>query len=194
MGDAAIWTGSGVTAAALVTSLGQLGFDRRRRHRDEAAATQERRLSQAQLISVWLGEEAPDPHRPSERRTPFHLINTSNEPVYGLVVSVVFIQGAGPHRMEDMLELTLDRSGERPFTTCGVLPPGRWRLWIEGGGHTSILSGRGGAEVAFTDRAGVHWIRRTTGPLEEIPQAPTTYFERNGLFGPYDWVKVERDS
>jgi hypothetical protein len=54
------------------------------------------------------------------------------------------------------------------------------------------MGGRFGAEVAFTDRAGSHWIRRATGKLEELPKEPLEYFEPSGLYGPYALVTPER--
>jgi hypothetical protein len=36
-------------------------------------------------------------------------------------------------------------------------------------GGWGILSGRVGAEIAFTDRAGASWVRRATGALDELP-------------------------
>lgn len=194
MGDAAIWTGSIVTALALVTALAQSAFERKRRLRLEARDRAERRVSQAQQVSGWLGADEAAPGT-AEVRTPLHLINGSDEPVYGLVVSIVFIQGAAPRCIEDMLELVLkaDSWESRPFTTVAVLPPGRWRVWLDGGGHTNIMSGRGSVEIAFTDRAGLSWIRRAMGPIEEIATAPTDYFEAQGLRGPFEWQKVESD-
>jgi hypothetical protein len=50
------------------------------------------------------------------------------------------------------------------------------------------MQGRCGAEVAFTDRAGRHWIRRATGALEELDVSPIEFLERGGLGGPWQWV------
>ena len=56
------------------------------------------------------------------------------------------------------------------------------------------MGGRSAAEVAFTDRAGKHWIRRGTGQLEPLPEDPIDYFQRLGLYGPYDLQTPERVS
>jgi hypothetical protein len=79
----------------------------------------------------------------------------------------------------------------RPVTTASILPPGRHRVWVGGIGWGRGMGGRPGAEVAFTDRAGRHWIRRATGRLEEIPKEPFEYFKEWGLFGPYDLQNPE---
>jgi hypothetical protein len=144
-------------------------------------------------------------------RTPVYIHNSSAEPVYEVVAGLVFIQGAAPRNLEGMLDLRQKRlqamseaaaSGEDvptqlsgwsrgPVTTIGIVPPGTWRAWIRGKGWTSILSGRGGVDVAFVDRAGVSWIRRAMGPLEELPTRPLEYIAQHGLHGPYEFQPPE---
>jgi len=46
-------------------------------------------------------------------------------------------------------------------------------------------------EGAFTDRAGIHWIRRATGELEELPESPLEYSARVGSRGPHELVRSE---
>lgn len=153
----------------------------------------ERSLAQARLISAILGpEERPPGKDPILGRSAVDLINSSPEPVYRLVIGIVFIQGAGPKTIEDRLDLR-DKSDEKyqavPITTASILPPGTHRIWIHGTGWSAILSGRGGAEVAFTDRAGRHWIRRATGELEELPEDPIYHYLK---YGPHDLQTPER--
>jgi hypothetical protein len=121
------------------------------------------------------------------------LVNGSDEPVYRLVTGLVFIQGAAPRTMEEILEV-----GQQPealplpvaITTVSVLSSGTFRIWVTSIGN--VMGGRFGAEVAFTDRAGSHWIRRATGKLEELPKEPLEYFQARGLHGPHDLVTPER--
>jgi hypothetical protein len=153
----------------------------------------ERSLAQARLISAILGpEERPPGEDPILGRSAVDLINSSPEPVYRLVIGIVFIQGAGPKTIEDRLDLR-DKSDEKyqavPITTASILPPGTHRIWIHGTGWSAILSGRGGAEVAFTDRAGRHWIRRVTGELEELPEDPIYHYLK---YGSHDLQTPER--
>src|SRR5207245_7221638 len=121
---------------------------------------------------------------PLAGRTGIDLFNSSQMPIYGLVVGIVFIQGAGPETLET--RLALDSKSAMPLTAVSILPPGTFRVWIPGTGWSSIMSGRAGAEVAFTDRAGRHWIRRADGELVELHETPLEYFERCGLDGPYE--------
>jgi hypothetical protein len=115
------------------------------------------------------------------------LVNGSDEPVYTLVVGIVFIQGAGPRTIEEMLELRQQSPDQLvPVTTASILPKGAFQVWIAGVGWSSIMAGRSGADVAFTDRAGTHWIRRALGKLEELAEDPFTYFQRWEMYGPYE--------
>jgi hypothetical protein len=126
----------------------------------------------------------------AQGRTPIYLFNGSSEPVYTLVAAIVFIQGAAPRSTEEVLKAAHpngenDVYREAPITTLSILPPGKWRVWILGTHWSGVLAGRSGGELAFTDRAGAHWIRRALGALEELPQAPFDYFAKWQLYGPY---------
>jgi hypothetical protein len=185
LGDLPTWLAGVGTVGALGAALWQIGAERNRRHEHEEQEREERHLAQARLIAAVLGPE----ERPAEGQpdilglTGVNLINGSPEPVYRLVVAIVDIQGAGTARtIEGWLEYR-DRERERyrpglaptPITTISILPSGRYRAWING------IWGRGmgvrhGAEVAFTDRAGSHWVRRATGQLEELDEDPITHY------------------
>jgi hypothetical protein len=78
-----------------------------------------------------------------------------------------------------------------PTTTLSILPPGRSRAWIFGTHWTSVLAGRAGAEIAFTDRAGSHWIRRATDALDELLVDPLEYFKQFCFCGPYEFQTPE---
>jgi hypothetical protein len=116
---------------------------------------------QARPISAMPGPVEPgDTSKPLGGRSAIDCINASSEPAYNVVVGIVFIQGAAPRTTEDMMKLRL-LDGEYqgvPTTTLSILPPGRSRAWIRGTHWTGIMAERAGAEIAFTDRAGVDWI------------------------------------
>ena len=120
-------------------------------------------------------------------------VNASPEPVYNVVVGIVFIQGAAPRTTEELMKVRL-REGDYqgvPTTTLNVLPPGKSRAWIHGSGWTSFMAARAGAEIAFTDRAGVHWIRRANGMLTELPLDPLQYFAQFGFYPPHEFQTPE---
>jgi hypothetical protein len=97
------------------------------------------------------------------------LLNHSDEPVYEAVATFVFIDGSGPTRGE---EVTPELAARR--ATVGVIPPGRWRVCVDG--DWNGMYAHLGLEVAFTDRAGAHWVRRADGRLEQIPRGAFDYF------------------
>jgi hypothetical protein len=174
------------TVGTLIAALIQIRSERRRRVQGEASAQSERYREQARLIAAWVGRADKEADR-----TPLYLSNGSGEPVYSVVATIVMVQGAAPTTGEEWLRFAKQREPEffqTPTTTATILPPGRWRVWIARAGWEAHLSGRASAEVAFTDRAGTHWVRRATGALEELAQPP---FEHFGLRGPYDFVTPE---
>ena len=190
-GDLATWVAAVGTVGALGTALWQIRTERNRRLAQEVHDRQERREEQARRIACWPGPRADtegegpmDPWWGSS--TPIDLVNGSDEPVYNLVVAIVLVQGAGAARhAEDWKERALEQR-DAPWSTAAILPPGRWRVWVPGTGWGGGMGLRLGAEVAFTDRAGVSWVRRSTGALQQLPKPPLEYFADFGLHGPYD--------
>ncbi len=195
-GDVPTWVAAIGTAGAFYAALFQINTERSRRHAED-------RLAQPRLISAFLGAEEtrgrPEPgdadsrgrRSGEERRTPIYLLNSSGEPVYSPVIGLVAIQGAAPRTMEQWLEARSRwQPGEShrqiPVTTASILPPGKYRVWIQGTGWSAHLSGRSSAEIAFTDRSGIHWIRRASGELVPLPEDPHKYFSDRGLGRPYE--------
>ncbi len=162
LGDLATWFGSAVVFGTLALALYQIRTERVFRHESEQREAQGLRRVQAERISGWPAAET------NRRGTPLTLLNRSDEPVYEVVVTLVMVQGAGPRRGEE---------GVRPEyrRVLSVLPPGRWKTFVQMG--WAGMSRRPGVEVAFTDRSGVHWIRRATGALEEIQRPAIDYYE-----------------
>jgi hypothetical protein len=134
----------------------------------------------------YIGEE-------DASRTACYLSNNSAEPVYSVVVGLVFVQGAGPRSLEDMLAVNRKQYNRRgPVTTVNILPGGLYRAWIDGTGWHRILSGRAGVDIGFTDKAGSHWIRRATGQIDELDKPPLEYLEEWDFHGPHDFQTAER--
>lgn len=122
------------------------------------------------------------------------IVNSSNEPFYNVVVFPVFIQGAAPHTGEEWTRLFQSRveAGEStdwiPLPAIvGALLPGAWDVLFRKF-DTGILSGRAGAEIACTDRAGTHWLRRAGGDLQELTVPATKHY---GLWPPFDYATLQ---
>lgn len=98
------------------------------------------------------------------QRSVLALSNHSDEPVYDAVVVLVLIQGAGARTGEEIAKS--DHLIHAYVRRLAVVPPGLWQVEVEAGWGGMYRAP--GAEVAFTDRAGVHWVRRATGSLQEI--------------------------
>ena len=193
LGDIPTWVAAIGTVGTLGLALLQIEADRRRRHRQEDADRLERHGAQARLIAAVVGPTDHGPNTPPLGNTAIDLVNGSDEPVYRLVAGLVFIQGTAHRTMEEMLQWSQQESAlplPVAITTVSILPSGTYRVWVPSIGN--VMGGRFGAEAAFTDRAGSHWIRRATGKLEELPSEPLEYFNALGLHGPYDLVTPER--
>jgi hypothetical protein len=159
------------TVGTLIAALWQINVERRaRQHLEQQAELRERR-AQAEGISAWPASRGPTASERSievnENRTWIALLNRSEEPVYRAVASLVLIQGAGPRTGKET----------RPEyrATLGVILPGQYYIDVAGG--WAGMSARPGVEIAFTDRAGVHWVRFADGAVTEIEKAPVDYYE-----------------
>jgi hypothetical protein len=153
-----------VAALVLVAAAGWLTSALIAMRRDRNEQRERPRVAcreQAERVSVWPGPIA-DPQ-------PVALLNHSDDPVYEAVATFVFIDGSGPTRGEEVSpELAARRA------RVGVIPPGRWRVCVHG--EWNGMFARLGLEVAFTDRAGAHWVRRADGRLEELPRGAFDHF------------------
>jgi hypothetical protein len=67
---------------------------------------------------------------------------------------------------------------ERARSLLSVIPPGEWSADVtrwkpEGGRHP-------GVEIAFTDRAGRHWLRTSEGKLTRLAVPPLEHYGAHG--------------
>lgn len=147
------------TVGAFIVGGVQIAIERRRRKTDALRA-------QAERVSAWLLND-----------TTGALLNRSDEPVYRVVVWVVFIQGAGPRTGEERSK------HDSTAQTLALLPPGRYRTEVDGVDYGMSLVPS--MEVAFSDVRGRHWIRRATGELVKIKRDPLAHY---GLSEPQPWI------
>lgn len=156
--------------AALESNRQLAGATREMANQNQVLARQ----SQARSVSAWLD----DPHSIPAHAT---LANSSTEPVFQVVMSLVGIQGAGPPTDAS------EAPGNYEFRTCvGVLPPGEFHFDLPSAGHAMNI--HLAIEVAFSDGAGVHWVRHGDGILSELPCSAPDYYS---LPRPIHWVYAD---
>jgi hypothetical protein len=172
-----IWGAVGSIATALAFILAFYAIIADRRKRDS-----EMRSSQARRVSAWIaayGDWVPT----GDALTTAILMNASDEPVYRVIARMVE-HATGSESAQGEQEMT-PRGPKRYPAALLVLPPGRYRTtmppWDPG-------MRRPAAEIAFTDAAGRHWIRRQTGRLDEIKTEPVDHY---GLGDRVSWQVPE---
>jgi hypothetical protein len=149
-----VWAAIEAIGVALAFMIGaiQLGIELRRRARD-------RRRAQAEALSAWIAAEG--------ETAVICLQNSSNDPVYAVVVNLATFQGAGP--AEGQLVL-----GNSAFLS--VVPPGRSFTTFDG--SYGAMGFRATVEMVFTDRRGTTWLRTGRGRLTELAaDGPEDYYD-----------------
>lgn len=163
--------------------------DRREAEAIRNEANIEKRLDQARRVCGWvtsLGQlpQSPCGPRPHSQRLQFS--NSSPEPVHELVAYLVWVQGSGPRTGEEMQG---HHGATRMRAIVQVLPPGNFRVTLDGPADTPA-GGRLGLEVAFTDGAGRHWVRRVpSGNLESLDVTPVAHYGIGRPLPPYDQLE-----
>lgn len=159
------WGVIGTWFQALGT-VGAIGYAFWEVARNRKVETKRARRAHAESVSAWL-----------VRRRDIVLSNASEQLVYGVVVVPVWVLPARQWTAEEMVKERLEAPTRRgqPWTVLGVLQPGRSTVPLD----FVIDSGPGrwALEIAFTDREGHHWIRRSDGGLEELSSRPIEYFK-----------------
>ncbi|OBK39823.1 hypothetical protein A5658_02970 [Mycobacterium sp. 1245111.1] len=168
--------------------------DRREADRVRDEANIEKKLDQARRISAWsvpLDGDLPAEVKYSEHVNDprqVNLTNSSSEAVYNVVAYLVWMQGAAPGTAEEIEKYS---EGHRMRAIVQVLPPGNYKLTLTGpSNHPMQGHGHLGLEIAFTDGAGRHWIRRAApGALKSLDTDPITYFGINRPLPPYNKIE-----
>ncbi len=162
-GDIGTWVGSIGTVLAVLFAW-YVG------HKQGIEAKKRQQREQAERISSWVAAV--------KMPLPVKLSNQSGDPVYDVIVSVVLVQGAGP------------QDGKHTFMQqqYKVLPPGTFLVSFDnypgGAMHT-----KPGTEIAFTDKAGLHWLKDKNGKLHSLKsKSPSEYY---GLGQPIGWLYLD---
>jgi hypothetical protein len=167
------WAGVGsiATGLAVIVALGAIVIDRR----SQAASG---RQAQARAVSGWITEthadlEATDYGNGGQGWSEARLLNASAEPVYRVIVWLIRYPDAA--RGEDVAH-------DSEPALLSVLPPGTFEVMLPA--FEPGMYRRAMVEIAFTDAAGRHWIRRLDGHLEQVKQEPRHHY---GMDEPLDW-------
>ena len=166
-----------------------------------AQGNREMLRDQARLLSAWtvpLAEHIARESFPVAQygNLPYgqfvHLTNSSAEAAYEVVVHLVWTQGAAAHTGEEIEthygSAALGELVTRMRAIVQVLPPETY--WLPLAGPTNMPpQGRLGLEVAFTDGAGRHWVRRApTGKLEQLTAPPVEHY---GIQRPLQYGRIQ---
>ncbi len=163
-GDMATWVTGGATILLFIVGFWQIRNERISRTKREKETENQKKRSQAELISSWIVAETADKEGPSQW---IAIQNQSSQPIYQVIVSVVAVpeSGKGTYRggpiQEDQVHIA-------------IAPPGK--------GYTTIHSQYGGmfrrpgVEIAFQDAAGNSWVRKAMGELLEIEMSTVGYY------------------
>ncbi len=161
---------------------------RRQADYDRRQADVERRLDQARRVCGWATAVGQLPQKttgggPRLYSHRLNLSNSSPEPVHELVAYLVWVQGSGPRTGEEMEAFS---EVMRMRAIIQVLPPGNFSLILDGPSNAP-MQGRLGVEIAFTDGAGRHWVRRVpSAKLESLDIAPVEHYKIGRPLPPYD--------
>jgi hypothetical protein len=126
---------------------------------------------QPESVSAWIADETG-----GGKNAWIALLNSSNEPVYQVIASVVSLRDT--HASGDA---TSTPNHFRAYIS--VLPPGSHYARIDGGYRG--LSFQPSVEVAFIDKTGKSWVRNGDGWLRQIDKKP---HENYGLHEPLPWL------
>lgn len=189
----AVFAAVGTVGAAVLAEI-QLRDAETARQQDQASARAAQRRAQAEKVSAWPYATDPTGFPVSKgpggkQITYFELINTSGQPVYQAVVSLVFVEGSGPRTGPGMTRTFRELHKSNPFQrTLAVIPPGI--SWTSVPAGWAGMFRQPGAELAFTDQGGRTWVRSASGSLTRIAQNAATY-EQVPL--PAEWATPQPD-
>lgn len=150
----------------------------------QKASDEEKRKYQASRVSAWhtahYGGGTPTYE--------IKLSNSSPGAVYNLTAYFVWIRGAGAPRTGEEVQSRDDPYRMRALVQ--VLPQGQFYVQVQGPSNNP-MNGVLGVEVAFTDGAGLHWIRRVpSGDLQMINEGALEHYKVEQPCG-YNILKVD---
>ena len=158
--DCAAWAAAlGTVFATLLTAL-NLRREAQWRREDERQRSDKEKREQAARITAWI---LTDQESCKTKEDIIRISNQSFSPVYRCVATFVINEQDGRHFQADYRRIVT------------ALPPGEWQFAAPKGWRG--MCARPGAEIAFTDAHGVHWIRNAVGQLQESPVDAIKHYE-----------------
>lgn len=196
--DPVDWTAVGTVAGALFTgaaavgTVGTLIYAIKDANQTRKTEAEENRVAQARRVYAWLDS--------SKGAGVVRLGNMSDEPVYRVVVYIVYNKdgerpGTGEEAEADLRETLRSLQSMAPGLAEKAATPvdKQFRAVVQTlphGTHWVPLyaqQNHEGVEIAFTDAAGRHWVRRVTGELIESREDA---FVRYGIPSPVDYTQL----
>lgn len=190
-GDVATWVAGIATAGTLFFGMFQWARLRAQSLKDQREMFAEQRRAQARRVYAWLdGARGPGIVRVG---------NGSDEPVYGVVVHMVHMDGHKPGSGEETerniadtlaqlrnIHPALAEGAARPVPSqfravVQTLPQGTYYLNLQ------VQQDNPGVEISFTDAAGRYWVRRVTGELTERKEDALDHY---GIEAPVDYAQL----
>ena len=158
-GDKAAWFAGTATFLTFLVAFAQIAIERRIRRDNEAK-------EQAERISAYVAKE-------KGYKAQIEVLNSSFEPIYEAIISLVAFQGA---------------QSTHHIAFLSVVPPGKYFVSIDANYHG--MSFHPSIEIAFTDARGKNWVRFGRGELRQIGQSSTDYYH---LSRPLTWTLPKQD-
>jgi hypothetical protein len=198
-GDVATWVTGLATVATLFFGIFQWFRLRAQSIAERAAKAEEERRAQARTVYAYLADTRSGPARALLVPPAVRVGNMSNEPVYAVVVHLVYMDGDKPGSGEEternirQILRTLSsvapgvaEAAARPVPTqlravIQTLPHGNYELDLQ------VQQDYPGVEISFTDAAGRYWVRRVTGELTEREADALDHY---GIDIPVDYAQL----
>ena len=161
-GDVATWVAGFGTIATFIVAFYQIHIEREERKKREYESRSRDMRDQAEHISSWIVKESSD-----HSKLWIAISNQSTRPVYQVVVSLIMVQGSGPHDGKD--------TPSTGRVLLSVAPPGVTYTSLTADYHG--MSRHPGIEIAFKDAISRSWIRKGNGDLIEAGESPVEYYD-----------------
>ena len=172
LGDVATWVAGIGTVSAFFLAFIQLEAERKRKRADQYEG-------QAKTISAWIAKETPPKAQGEGPAAWIAISNSSNEPIYEVVVTIVkFPHGKGVDTLDDGKNVPVEF---RAFVSS--VPPGISYASVSGayrGMHFQPA-----VETAFKDKNGNYWVRGKGGSTFALDKDPVLHY---GFHHPMSWA------